>query len=123
MKYSEIKQRASKLRCNQTPTEKILWSYLRKRQLLGYKFLRQHPIIYDIVGDNYFFFVPDFYCSEIKLIIELDGKIHESNKEKDKHRDKILESTGVKVLRIKNEEMSNIDKVLDRIESMILLIK
>lgn len=47
MKYYEIKRLASKLRRNQTPSEKLLWSYLQKRQLQGRKFNRQHPVIYE----------------------------------------------------------------------------
>ena len=115
MKYSEIKKLASSLRKNQTPSEKILWKYLRKRRLKGRKFLRQHPIIYESNKSEHFFYIPDFYCAKEKLVIEVDGKIHDFQKEKDEHRDLILKDKGVKILRIKNEELENIENVIRKI--------
>ena len=115
MKYYEIKKLAAKLRKNQTPSERLLWLNIRKRQLKGRKFLRQHPIIYESNKTEHFFFIPDFYCAEEKLIIELDGKIHEYQKDRDKHRDLILEAKGLKILRIKNEELNTINEVLIKI--------
>jgi very-short-patch-repair endonuclease len=76
MTYPEIKELTRKLKNNPTPLEQILWRYLRKKQLDGRKFLRQHAIIYESVGKEHFFYVPDFYCEKEKLAIELDGKIH-----------------------------------------------
>ena len=58
-----------------------------RKNILGYKFLRQHPIFYRIDNKWVEFFIADFYCSELKLIIELDGKIHESLKDYDAERD------------------------------------
>ena len=121
MKYPEIKKIADDLRRNQTPSEKILWEKLRKQQLKGRKFLRQHVIIYESFKNNYYFFVPDFYCAREKLIIEVDGKIHDINKKKDKRRDQILVSKGLRILRIKNEELKDIDKVLERISSLFIV--
>ena len=105
-----------------TDSEKLLWKQLRNRQLSGYKFLRQHPVVYnaDYKGLNYF--IADFYCDEKKLVIELDGAIHESNNEYDTFRDSELENLGINVLRIKNEELKNIKKVLQKIESYLLTI-
>ena len=74
MYYSEIKKITRKLRWEATPAEQILWRYLRRKQLCGRKFLRQHAIIYDSSGSEHFFYVPDFYCFKEKLAIELDGK-------------------------------------------------
>ena len=87
MRYYEIKKIASKLRRNQTPSEKLLWSYLRNRQLNGREFNRQHPIIYESNKNEHFFFIPDFYCDKEKLIIEVDGEIHMNQIEKDNRRD------------------------------------
>lgn len=115
MKYHEIKEFASRLRKNQTNEEKILWKYLRKRQLKGKRFVRQHPIRFESINNNHFFFIPDFYCAQEKLIVELDGKIHNSRKAKDFTRDKILWSKGYRVVRIKNEELRDISEVLDKI--------
>ena len=69
--------------------------------------------------ENLFFFVPDFYCSEKKTIIDIDGKIHEFQKEYDVRREEILTNMDLKILRFKNEELSNIADVLKRIESFI----
>jgi very-short-patch-repair endonuclease len=118
MKYAEIKAIVLRLRNNPTPEEKLLWKYLRNRQLLGRKFIRQTAIIYEKNNKGeYFFYVPDFYCREEKLAVELDGKIHDFQKESDMDRDEILNHFGLTVLRIKNEELSNIQQVLDRIMS------
>ena len=108
---------ARSLRKNQTPQETLLWRFLRDRQVAGFKFLRQHPIEF---GNNEYkpeFFVADFYCAEKRLVVEIDGKIHEFQKAYDKNRDEILNELGLRVLRIKNEELEEIDKVLAKILS------
>ena len=105
MKYYEIKKIARRLRSQQTPAEKTLWNYIRERKLMGRKFLRQHPIIYESKRNNHFFYIPDFYCMKEKLVIELDGPVHDYQKERDFRRDQILRSQNLKVLRIKNEEL------------------
>ena len=116
MKYEQIKEITRNLRNNATPEEKKLWHYIRKRQVHGRKFLRQHAIIYDSAGDEHFFYVPDFFCYKEKLAIELDGKIHLYKKSEDKRRDEILNDLGINVLRVRNEELQNIDKVLKKIK-------
>ncbi len=117
MKYSQIKEVTQKLRHNATKHEVVLWRYLRKRQLEGRKFLRQHVIIYDSIGNEHFFYVSDFYCMAEKLVVELDGKIHDFTKQRDQKRDNILEEMEIKVLRIKNEEVINdIEGVLKKIK-------
>lgn len=98
---------AKQLRQQPTPAEDRLWQYLRNKQLLGYKFRRQHAIY------NY---IADFCCCEKKLIIEVDGSVHDKQIEKDKTRDENLESVGYKVVRFSNEE------VLDEIENVISTI-
>jgi len=108
--------RARQLRRNMTFEEKLLWQKLRGRKFFGLKFLRQHPIVYELINDKPLFFVPDFYCDEKKTIIEIDGKIHDFQKDYDKRRTEILTNMGLIVMRIKNEEIRNIDKVLKNIE-------
>ncbi|MBU2649514.1 MAG: endonuclease domain-containing protein [Bacteroidetes bacterium] len=115
MKYPEIKKIARELRRNPTPAEKLLWFYLKNRKLQGRKFLRQHPIIYENVENELFFFIPDFYCSEERLAIELDGPVHDYQKDRDKKRDLILGTKNIRVLRIRNEELMDIDAVLLKI--------
>jgi len=113
---NHITQLSRELRKNQTPEEKILWQELRNKKLNDCKFLRQHPIIY---GNDHngkiLFFIADFYCHKHKLIIELDGKIHENQKEYDANRDIILKNLGFRTLRLKNEELKNIDNVKNKI--------
>ena len=94
---SFLKSRRKILRQDQTKAESILWSHLRSRKM-GVRFRRQHSI------EN---FIVDFYCHELKLIIELDGYIHgeEENKKKDKIRQNILEKLGYKVVRYRNEQI------------------
>jgi len=119
MKYPEIKELATMLRNNPTKEESFLWKYLRKRQLMGKKFLRQHPIIYETCRNEHFFYIPDFYCAEKRLVIEMDGKIHEFSKDHDIKRDEILNEKGIKVLRIQNYELNNIEKVLELIKEKL----
>jgi len=122
--YKGITLIARKLRKESTYSEKILWEELRGKKIDGFKFLRQHPVFYRIDKEWVQFYVADFYCSKLRLIIELDGPVHEYIKEKDKERDKKLEERGFFIKRIKNEELTNIDKVISELKSLIFnLIK
>ncbi|MEA5463320.1 endonuclease domain-containing protein [Leptothoe sp. PORK10 BA2] len=97
-------QRARELRQQQTPAEVILWECLRARQFYGYKFRRQHNI-----GR----FIADFYCIEAQLVIEVDGPIHDSQREKDAARDTWMESVGLRVLRVTNLQVQeDLEEVL-----------
>ena len=107
-----IKIAARKLRHEQTAAERALWDELRARKLEGRKFLRQHPITFDYFGQKRFI-IADFYCAEAKLLIEVDGGIHEEQEEYDKARDLLVRSLGLRVLRFKNEEiLAGMEKVL-----------
>ncbi len=97
-------QRAKQLRKHMTPEEKILWEKLRAKRLNGIKFRRQQII----AG-----FIVDFYCHAAKLIIEIDGEIHQKQTEQDAEREKILLAYGLRILRIKNEQINhNLDQIL-----------
>ncbi|HEY4908596.1 MAG TPA: DUF559 domain-containing protein [Methylomirabilota bacterium] len=97
---------ARRLRQSETAAERKLWFQLRNRQLGGLKFRRQHPI-----GP----FVTDF-CTEAKLIIELDGGHHALERRSDTERTSYLQSQGYRVLRFWNDEaLHNTDAVLQRI--------
>jgi len=101
-----LKQRRN-LRQNPTNPEKIIWQKLRDRQIGEFKFRRQHNI-----GK----FIVDFYCDEIKLIIEIDGDIHAYQKEHDQKRQFFLENRGLKVIRYTNNEVrANLTGVLENI--------
>jgi len=122
MKYHEIKNFAGRLRKNPTQSEKVLWELLRGRRLGGYKFLRQHPLYYEHVNNEHFIFIPDFYCAELRLIIELDGKIHLFNIDKDENRDEILRNKGFQILRILNEELNQKERLKNKILNFIISI-
>ena len=89
---------ARELRKRQTEVEGLLWEFLRNKKLNGLKFRRQHPI------NSY---IADFYCHKAKLIIEVDGGIHNSpeNKLYDEHRNNQLLEEGIATLRFTNEKI------------------
>jgi very-short-patch-repair endonuclease len=99
---SEIRRKmleiAREFRKAPTKGEKILWEALRGKKLDGVKFRRQQPVGY---------FVVDFYNSAYRLVVEVDGPVHELQKEADKVRQEILEELGLVVLRINSEVVEN----------------
>ena len=109
---AKIRLRARELRQQMTPAEAALWERLRRKQLGGLKFRRQHPI-----GR----FIVDFYCPSARLIVEVDGKIHDYQKRQDAARDAFLTQRGYRVLRFRNEAvLQNIEMVLDEIKAKSL---
>jgi very-short-patch-repair endonuclease len=94
---------ARALRKRQTRAEKVMWTLLRNRRFHGYKFLRQYPIIVDDTENQKIFYIADFYCFELKLVVEIDGDIHLNQKEYDKQRDKTMHEMGLQVIRISND--------------------
>jgi very-short-patch-repair endonuclease len=114
--FKKIKYHARDLRNNPTESEKILWGEIRGRKLSGYKFLRQHPLLYKGNLSRFNYFIADFYCDRKKAVIELDGPIHDSSGDYDDFRDKELEEMGLHILRIKNEELQNMKNTLDKIK-------
>ncbi|MEM9340675.1 MAG: DUF559 domain-containing protein [Bacteroidota bacterium] len=119
MRWEEVKDFARSLRRNQTKAEGTLWQKLRNRRLSGFKFLRQHPTPYD-EGGKQFYFIADFYCHEKKLVIEVDGKIHDFQKDYDEQRDLIMEEQGLEVMRVTNDDVNgNLNEVLERIKSRL----
>lgn len=107
--FSEI---AKELRKGSTKAEKLLWRRLNSRQLEGFKFRRQQPIGQYIV---------DFVNFETKLIIELDGGQHATQKDKDNKRDNWFEQQGFEILRFwDNEIFENLQGVLEHVRSRLL---
>ncbi|MCG8346963.1 MAG: endonuclease domain-containing protein [Chloroflexales bacterium] len=88
---AEMVALARQFRKEPTPSEALLWQRLRRRQLDGYKFRRQQPI-----GP----FVVDFYCASARLVVEVDGPIHEHQRATDARRQALLESLGLRFVRI-----------------------
>lgn len=108
--WRAIKYNVKELRKNPTETEKRLWERLRKNQI-GHRIRRQHAITSYIV---------DFVCIKKRTIIEIDGEIHNYQKEDDKNRTITLEENGFTVIRFKNSEVyENIDKVVESIKSYL----
>lgn len=106
---------AREFRKEPTKGEKILWNALRGKNLDGIKFRRQQPIGY---------FVVDFYASAFRLVIEVDGPIHEQQLEADRVRQDILEMLGLTVLRIKTELVEkSLPHALDLIRMKIQKMK
>ena len=107
----ELKQRARELRKQGVLSEVLLWSQLKCRKMCGYQFMRQKPI-----GD----YVVDFYCSKLKLIIEIDGESHDGRFSYDMQRQSFLESMGLIVLRFNDTDVKrDISNVLMAIEGWI----
>ncbi|MBL7846279.1 MAG: endonuclease domain-containing protein [Cyclobacteriaceae bacterium] len=103
---SKLVRNAQKLRRNQTEAEQLLWAHLRNRQLMGKKFRRQHP------KDRY---ITDFYCHECKLVVELDGPVHDmdDNPLYDQNRSDDLAQRGIRVIRFTNHQVfEKLDDVL-----------
>ncbi len=92
-----IFQKAEELRKNMTPAEEVMWGMLKGNQF-EVKFRRQHPISY---------YVADFYCHELQLVIEIDGSIHnlEAVKLNDAKRENELKKLGLKVIRFTNNDV------------------
>ena len=107
---------ARELRRRMTRAEKILWQALRNGKL-GIKFRRQMPFVF---GEYHF--VADFYCSKERLIIEIDGGIHDDPqvKEYDKLREDIFRESGYIILRFKNGDIYySLKTVLSRIKEYV----
>ncbi|HUX58726.1 MAG TPA: endonuclease domain-containing protein [Bacteroidales bacterium] len=104
---------AAILRRNMTLSEFLLWKKLKDRKIFNTKFRRQHPV--DI-------FIVDFYCHEYKLVIEIDGEIHNNKEvhEYDLNRSAELNKFGIRVIRFSNDQIIyKIDQVLTAINEVI----
>ena len=102
-----LKQASRDLRNNMTDAEKLLWSRLRNKQILGLQFYREKPLLN---------FIVDFYCPAANLVIECDGGQHFTDEglEADRVRDEALAQFGLKVLRFDNGQViGQIDGVVE----------
>jgi very-short-patch-repair endonuclease len=116
-RYPELLSRAREMRSNPTDAEARMWEKLRRKQLGGFKFRRQHILNPYIV---------DFYCSAANLVVEVDGKEHRRgpNKAWDEKRDEYLcETHGVEILRVEAADVfgnlgSVLEEVLERLEEL-----
>jgi very-short-patch-repair endonuclease len=109
----KLMERAKEMRGEMTEAEKKLWDEVLRSKKTGYKFNRQK-----VIGN----YILDFFCSELLLVIEVDGEIHNQTekKEYDKEREKYLSSIGIKFLRFTNEEvLQDVGGVRQKIEEYL----
>ena len=103
-------QRAKELRREMTPAERILWEELRANKL-GVHFRRQQVI----QG-----FIVDFYCHKAGLVIEVDGDVHDLQKEEDERRERVLRELGLRIVRFGNDEVGReLSAVVGRIKTCL----
>lgn len=95
---------ARAMRAMPTAGEARLWSALRGRRLRGWKFRRQH-----VIGG----YIVDFYCAQLWLAVEVDGPVHQGRRIDDRQRDDHLASLGVRVVRVRNED------VIERLDAVV----
>ena len=108
----KLKEFARNLRNNSTMSEILLWKKLKGKQVCGYDFHRQKPL------DNY---IVDFFCNELILAIEIDGRSHHYKVLADQKRQNILESLGVYFIRFTDYEVkTNMNNVLRVSEAKII---
>jgi tRNA nucleotidyltransferase (CCA-adding enzyme) len=105
-------ERARELREAQTPVEQILWECIRDRRLDNFKFRRQHNI-----GR----YIADFYCQKARLVIELDGEIHQEQPERDRARDSWMSENNLTVLRFQNKQV--LDDLEATLQSILLALR
>jgi len=113
---NKVTELCRELRRNATPSEKLLWKELWKRNVGGERFLRQFPIFVAAGFGRKDFYIADFYCSVHKLVIEVDGPIHLLKKEYDDNRDLVMTELGFNILRFTNDEViTDLNKVIEKI--------
>jgi very-short-patch-repair endonuclease len=110
---AELFSLALQMRKNPTEAESVMWKILRKYRQSGYPFRRQHPIE---------FYIADFYCHNLRLVIEVDGEIHKRKKIQihDEVRTGEMERFGIKILRFTNSQvLYDNDWVVEKINATI----
>lgn len=108
---SDLKDKALELRKNSTLAEVLLWNHLKQKQMSGYRFHRQKPILRYIV---------DFFAPELMLAIEIDGSSHNQSKIQDRKRQSEIEKLGIRFLRFQDVDVKHrMDDVLITIQEWI----
>jgi very-short-patch-repair endonuclease len=97
---ADIFSKARQLRSKMTKSEFKVWNFLKGKNVLGARFRAQHPIGTYIV---------DFFCFRINLVIEIDGKIHDSENQRayDSERTEVLKKWGIDIIRFTNYQVMN----------------
>lgn len=108
---NSLKGQSRYLRNNSTLSEVLLWNEIKGKKMNGYQFMRQKPI------DNY---IADFYCSRLKLIIEIDGESHIKKEQKDRFRQDKLQKLGFNFIRFSDLDVKkNLNGVIISLISKI----
>ena len=102
MNKRDALQVARRLRANMTAAERYFWNEVRNRRFYGLKFYRQYIIHHAEIMDQRRYYIVDFYCATDRTIIEIDGSIHELQKDYDDYREEILLQMGYRVIRFTN---------------------
>ena len=111
MTLFELVERARQFRRDPTPSERVLWAALRGRSL-NVRFYRQQVI---------WPFIADFASERPRLVIEIDGRVHETQVERDRERQQYLEAQGYRVVRFSADEVENrLEHVLKRLADVLL---
>jgi len=106
-------ERARELRREMTPAERLLWQEVCAKKL-GVRFRRQQ-----IVAG----FIVDFYCHKAALVVEVDGDIHDLQKDEDARREKVLRAMGLGIVRFRNDEvLKNLPVVVEKIKEIVLIL-
>jgi very-short-patch-repair endonuclease len=109
--WKKLRPLACQMRREPTRSERRLWEQVRRRQRLGCKFRRQHAVER---------FIVDFYCPQARLVVEVDGPVHQYTHEEDMVRQEFLQSLGLRVLRFTDDEvMSSLEGVIHQIDEAL----
>jgi|WetSurMetagenome_2_1015567.scaffolds.fasta_scaffold272663_2 very-short-patch-repair endonuclease len=114
--YFRIRVLAREMRKNSTPAEDFFWQRVRDRKLFGLKWNRQFIIVCPLEMNSIKYYIADFHCHQLKLVVELDGQIHLKQKEQDLLRTEQLIENGFTVLRFENkvvlEHWEDVEKII-----------
>lgn len=102
-----VLEKVRRLRQDKTAAEDLLWRFLRNRHCSGLKFRRQHAIRP---------YIADFYCEELKLVLEIDGRTHDGRVTQDRDRDAYMRSLGLRIIRVTDVQ------ALDNPEGVLLMV-
>jgi very-short-patch-repair endonuclease len=119
--YLRIRALAREMRKNPTEAEDFFWEKVRDRKLFGLKWNRQFIIQCQIDPDYIKYYIADYHCHELMLIVELDGQIHLKQQDEDLLRSDRMKEWGFAVLRFTNDQVLNHwDEVEMKVKEFIL---
>ena len=115
MSYKHKVFLAKQFRRKPTYSERIMWHQLRNRKVMNLKFKRQYITLGYII---------DFYCPQLNLAIEIDGKVHQNQKTQDRLRERIIKARNIRFIRLTSDEVeNNISQVLEKATKLIIKLE